>query len=384
MRLAVISHKECWPLANSPSGYATDGGFPMQMKALSELFASTVLVVPVHRHSPGSAVEPLTGNCLSLRPLSTLTGVGLRRRLNAIGWLLNNGRVLVTEMWSADAVHVAIPGDIGTIGLVLALILRKPMFVRYCGNWNSQKSRPQRFCRWFMEAFAGGRNVMLATGGSDHDPSPRNPHVRWIFATSLRPADLALSSARTMPDNRAPRLIVVCRQEKGKGVEHAIASLPALIQRFPGIRLDIVGDGSALASFKMMADSLGLNPHIQFHGHVRQSEVTALLKRADLFCLPSASEGFPKSVIEAMACGLPVVTTPVSVLPSLVGRGGGVLLTETSGGAVAAAVTHCLSDPERYAAMSQAAIATARCYSLENWRDTIGGYLREAWRHANL
>ena len=43
-------------------------------------------------------------------------------------------------MTRADAVHVAIPGDVGTIGLVAALVLRKPMFVRYCGNWNSQKS----------------------------------------------------------------------------------------------------------------------------------------------------------------------------------------------------------------------------------------------------
>ena len=55
------------------------------------------------------------------------------------------------------------------------------MFVRYRGNWDSQKSTPQRFCRWFMETFAGGRNVMLATGGADHSPSPRNPHVQWIL-----------------------------------------------------------------------------------------------------------------------------------------------------------------------------------------------------------
>ncbi|MCC6591560.1 MAG: glycosyltransferase [Bryobacterales bacterium] len=384
MKLAVISHKECWPLAGSPSGYATDGGFPLQMKALSELFSSTVLVVPVHQSKPGSAVEPLTGNSVSVRPLSILTGVRLRRRVNAIGWLASNLRVLLAEMWRADAVHVAIPGDVGTIGLVVALALRKPMFVRYCGNWNSQKSRPQRFCRWFMETFAGGRRVMLATGGADQDPSPRNSHVRWIFATSLRSADLTNARPRQLRDPRGARLIVVCRQEKGKGVEHVIAGLPDLIHRFSNIRLDVVGDGSALSTFKQLAQSRGVSAHVHFHGHVRQSEVSTLLEQADLFCLPSASEGFPKSVIEAMASGLPVVTTPVSVLPSLVARGGGILLSEVSGRAVAAAVTECLSDPERYAAMSKSAIATARCYSLETWRDTIGGYLREAWGHGSL
>src|SRR5205823_17011 len=45
-RLVVISHKECWPSSQSPTGYATDGGFPFQMQALSELFASTTLLIP--------------------------------------------------------------------------------------------------------------------------------------------------------------------------------------------------------------------------------------------------------------------------------------------------------------------------------------------------
>ncbi len=384
MKLAVVSHKPCWLASGSPSGYATDGGFPMQMRALSELFSSTVLVIPVVRNAPDVAGEFLVGNNLSVQPLSVLTGVGLRRRLSAIGWLWGNLLLLIREMRRADAVHVAIPGDIGTIGLVVALLLRKQMFVRYCGNWNSQKSGPQRFCRWFMETFAGGRNVMLATGGADHNPSPRNPHVQWIFATSLKAADIAGSRPRQRTEPGQARLIIVCRQEPGKGTEHVIASLPHLIERFPQVGLDVVGDGSALAGHKRLAESLGVAARVRFHGNVRQSEVVSLLRRADLFCMPSVSEGFPKSVLEALASGLPVVTTPVSVLPLLIGCGAGILLSEVSGQAVAAAVEDCLADAARYEAMSETAIATARSYSLENWRDTIGGYLREAWGTASL
>ena len=355
----------------------------MQMRALSELFSSTVLVVPVR--PAAAAGENLSGNHLTLRPLSTLHGVGLRRRLNAVGWLGRNLSRMISEMWRADAVHVAIPGDVGAIGLVVALLLRKPMFVRYCGNWNSQKSRPQRFCRWFMETFAGGRNVMLATGGAGHDPSPRNPHVRWIFATSLQAADLAGSRPRQWNGAGRARLIIVCRQERGKGTEHVIGSLPHLTARFPGIGLDVVGDGGALPGLKQLAASLGVAERVKFHGHVRQTDVLSLLKQADLFCMPSVSEGFPKAVLEAMASGLPVVTTPVSVLPMLVGRGAGILLNgEVSGQTVAEAVEDCLSNAARYEAMSETAIATARSYSLESWRDTIGGYLRQAWGTASL
>jgi glycosyltransferase involved in cell wall biosynthesis len=225
---------------------------------------------------------------------------------------------------------------------------------------------------------------MLATGGAGHSPSARNPHVQWIFATSIKAADLAGARPRQLatPDNA--RLIIVCRQEPGKGTEHVIASLPHLSQKFPGVALDVVGDGTALAGHKRLAESLGVSARVKFHGHVRQSEVNGLLRQATLFCMPSVSEGFPKSVLEALASGLPVITTPVSVLPMLIGRGGGVLLNEVSGPAVADAVADCLSSAARYEAMSQAAIATARSYSLENWRDTIGGYLREAWGSASL
>jgi hypothetical protein len=45
MKLAVFSHKGCWPCAASPTGYATDGGFPFQMAAIAELFDETVLPV---------------------------------------------------------------------------------------------------------------------------------------------------------------------------------------------------------------------------------------------------------------------------------------------------------------------------------------------------
>jgi glycosyltransferase involved in cell wall biosynthesis len=108
--------------------------------------------------------------------------------------------------------------------------------------------------------------------------------------------------------------------------------------------------------------------------------VIELLQQADLFCYPTrASEGFPKVVLEALACGLPVVTTPVSVLPQLIATGCGLIIEEAKPQAVADAVLQAVSDPVRYRAMSAQAVRTAQSYSLESWRDTIGDLLRKAW-----
>jgi glycosyltransferase involved in cell wall biosynthesis len=378
MRLVVISHKPCWPCGSATSGFASSGGFPFQMHALAQLFDETTLAVPVTT-CPASGEIPLSAPHLRVRPLSVPQGIEGWRKLLFPIWILKNLRPLVREIRRADAVHVPIPGDIGTIGMLLAYALRKPLFVRYCGNWFVQQSAAERFWKWFMESTAGGRNVMLATGGASDPPSRHNDAAKWIFSTTLTEEELRTSRAHRRertPDQA--RLIIVCRQEGGKGTEVLIDSLPAIIERLPNATLDIVGDGPDLPSLRQRALSSRFGSRVTFHGAVDHASVLGLLRQADVFCYPTATEGFPKVVLEALACGLPIVTTNVSVLPHLV-HGCGVLLDVVTPQAVADAVWLCLAEPERYRAMSARATERAQNYSLERWRDTIGDYLRAAW-----
>jgi hypothetical protein len=295
-------------------------------------------------------------------------------------WLARNSVVLWREIRLADAVHAPIPGDIGTIGMLLAFMLRKPLFVRHCGNWHVPRTAAERFWKWFMERFGGGRNVMLATGGDGAPPSTRNPALRWIFSTTLTADELrACAVQRAHPGERC-RLIIACRQELAKGAGVVIDSLPLLVARMPYVTLDIVGDGGALAAFKRQVAALGLDACVTFHGKVGHARVIELLKGADVFCYPtSSSEGFPKVVLEALACGLPVIATRVSVLPDLLRDGAGLLLDEATPAAVAAAIACALGSPDGYRAMSERAVDTARQFSLERWTETIAASLTAAW-----
>lgn len=226
---------------------------------------------------------------------------------------------------------------------------------------------------------------MLATGGSNGPPSKRNPHVEWIFATSLRKAEIEPNFPRELPTKGPVKLIIVCRQEARKGTDVVIDSLPIVLKILPNVTLDVVGGGSKLEAFRKQAVRLRVDDRITFHGKVIHDKVIKLLKNAHIFCYPtSASEGFPKVVLEAMATGLPVITTPVSVLSQLIGESNGVLLDEPEPTALARAIVELCSDHLRYRTLSANAIEKAKEFTLESWRELIGKKLSTTWNVKSL
>jgi len=379
MRLVIYCHKTCWPSSLSPSGYATDGGFPFQMKALSQLFDGTQVLVPCEREPRTSGVSPLEGEHLSVVPLTNLAGSGWVRKLLFPFWVVRNLPALIRWARAADVIHCPIPGDVGTIGMFLAVVLRRKLLVRHCGNWLVQQTVAERFWKWSMEQFRQPWSVMLATGAGQQSPSARNPTIRWIFSTALWEEELESCRVERSGQPR-PALIIACRQDREKGTGIVIQALPEILEAFPDATLDVVGDGQDLDGFRALASRLSLDGHVRFHGKLSHDRVLRMLRQATLFCYPTgASEGFPKVILEALACALPVVTTRVSVLPGLISEGCGVLIDEQTPQALAAAVKGCLSNAELYGQMSRRAMETARQYSLERWRDTIGSLLEKNW-----
>ncbi len=384
MNLLVVSHKLCWPCADSPTGYSTDGGFPFQMEAISELFDNTVLLVP-SKSTNSEGLSPLKGNQMKVVSLTELGGKGLRRKFAFPIWLLKNGLLIWREVRKADAVHAPIPGDVGTIGMAFALLMRKPLFVRHCGNWLVQRTLAEHIWKRSMEFFGGGRNVMFATGGGADEPSSKAPNVKWIFSTSLRRGDLKGVEPKNLPTNGEIKLVIACRQEEKKGTQTVIESMPAILQAFPDATLSVVGDGSLLPKLKQRAVDLGMESRVVFHGKLEHSKVLKIFRDSHLFCYPTeASEGFPKVVIEALSFGIPVITTKVSVLPHLIENGCGVLLESRSPDALAKAVISSCEDRVMYSEMSKAALQVSSQYCLEDWRDFIGATLRNAWGVASL
>jgi hypothetical protein len=135
MRLAVFPHNSCWPSRHSPSGYATHGGIVLQIGSLSGLFEATRVIMPSAPSGKRPGEMPIKGHNLSVVALRPLLRTPLWRRLSLPLWLSRNGARVVAEMKAADAVFALVPGEIGTLVLLLAFILRKPLLVRYILAW---------------------------------------------------------------------------------------------------------------------------------------------------------------------------------------------------------------------------------------------------------
>lgn len=117
------------------------------------------------------------------------------------------------------------------------------------------------------------------------------------------------------------RLLYVGRLAAMKGLPLLFEALSQLKARYPDIKLTVVGDGGEREEIKAIAQSLNLANHIDFVGYKSQTEVREYLQTSDIFVLPSFAEGVPVVLMEAMAAGVPVLTTQIAGVPELVTHG---------------------------------------------------------------
>jgi len=110
-----------------------------------------------------------------------------------------------------------------------------------------------------------------------------------------------------------PVIITVGRLTRQKGHDCLLDALPPVLEKHP-VKLGIIGEGELEASLKKKASDLNISDRVYFMGW--RSNPFKFIRKAALFVLPSRWEGFPNALVEAMACGCPVVSTDCESGPS--------------------------------------------------------------------
>jgi glycosyltransferase involved in cell wall biosynthesis len=133
--------------------------------------------------------------------------------------------------------------------------------------------------------------------------------------------------------------------------------------------LFIVGEGPQRAALQQLAKSLGVADRVRFLGLIEHSQLSQIYSAADALVLASSREGWANVLLEAMACGTPVVATAVWGTPEVVARAeAGVLMTERSASGVADGVTRLFAKlPDRE--------STRRYAENFSWQATTAGQM---------
>lgn len=148
-------------------------------------------------------------------------------------------------------------------------------------------------------------------------------------------------------------VVCVARLSPEKGIDMLIRAAALVVRENPAFILEIAGDGTCLSALRGLVDELDLANHVHFLGQVR--DVSRLLARTSLFVLPSLSEGISLTILEAMARGLPVVTTRVGGnIEAVVEGETGLLVPPGDPGELAAAICRLQRDPEQGRALGRA------------------------------
>lgn len=378
MKLCVVSSKECWQ--DESGRWVTTGGFPLQVAALGSLFSEVTLVILAAKRQKGGSPLP-SDACVVPLPKPGSSAIG--RKLALLALVPRVMPVIRREVARADVVYSPLPGDISLLGFLTALALKKRLIARYSSSWPAtpHQSFMNRVTKFLTRKFAGGRSVMLATGAGEQPPA-RNMH--WIFATAITEADVTQVHPQFDRGISSPaRLAFLGRLSPEKGIDvliQAVARLKAEgFQPLPAIEL--IGDGPLRHSLKEQAARAGVKDEFIFVGQLSRNTLTEYLNTVDMAVLPSLTESFCKARLDAMLCGLPVITTETGFGREIIGEDGerGWLAKSGDPASLANAIRLALTAPTDWPAMRRRCRTFGETYTLEDWARQIASLCARQW-----
>jgi glycosyltransferase involved in cell wall biosynthesis len=154
---------------------------------------------------------------------------------------------------------------------------------------------------------------------------------------------------------RGQHVVIARNLEPIYGIDVALRAFAQVRTTLPAARLSIAGSGPQAAELESLARSLGVHDSVTFTGRLDRDAMAELYRSADLTINPSHVDNMPNSVLESMACGVPVVSTRVGGVPFIVEDGVTALLVPPGDDtAMAAAMIRVLTDASLSAALSVA------------------------------
>ena len=270
-------------------------------------------------------------------------GVLIRRALIDVDfvWLFHGHAAMVYHMahivYNNQPFGLYVGGD--PVDLAVIKSPRSPLTYAYC-----------RAARLVEKSMAHRASLIMAVGNELSSRFTMMGGTAKVYTISplmdfRSVAELDCCDSCSNPDKIT--CLFVGRVSYPKGCRHLLEAIELLRRRGYPARARIVGDGEHLPELRRRAARLGVSEHVVFTGHLAPGpDLWAQYKQADMFVLPSYSEGLPKVLYEASALGLPLITTAVGGISGVFSHEESALFVEAgSAKAVADAVIRLIREP---------------------------------------
>jgi glycosyltransferase involved in cell wall biosynthesis len=193
-----------------------------------------------------------------------------------------------------------------------------------------------------------------------------SPYTHWskivVSRLGVDPLIFMQQPIRLAPDTF--EILCVGRLTPAKGQHILIEAVERLAIAGRSVRLRLVGPGRDEASLREHAARIAVPECVIFEGAVNQDRIRELYAAADIFCIPSFAEGIPVVLMEAMAMGIPCVSTQITGIPELIRNGiDGLLVAPSDLDALAEAIATLIGDAE----LRQRIAASARERVVEHY-----------------
>lgn len=195
-----------------------------------------------------------------------------------------------------------------------------------------------------------------------------------IPATAITIIPNGVDLAQFIPSDRirAPLIVYVGSLIRRKGVIYLLRAMAQLAPAHPSLRLVIVGEGVERPSLQSAARELGIAARVSFVGEASREHVRSWMQQAKVFVLPSTEEGFGVVLLEALACGTPIVASQVGGICDVVTPEVGILVPPGDPDALAAAIAQLMGDEKRW--MEYSSNARKRAEGLYDWHRIVLRY----------
>lgn len=368
--------------------YFTNGGFGEYLSDMCRSFDGVTLCCKVRKGKPPKGfyrvIHPnLTVAEVPLWP-TELGAIALQPLVVAKG---------LSFVRNVDVVHARMPDWFGISGTLVARLLGKPCFHQIIADWHAQA----RLIPWSkrfglglglkgalyvydrLERLVSRGQLVFAQGEVAYLKHSKHSCAHLVLSSAHRDSEIGTVTDRCID---SLSVLAVGRLDSVKNHALLIRAIHELRKIDPRWHLSIIGEGGQRVSLERLIAELGISDGVHLLGGVAHGDLWRCYDQADMFVLPSLSEGTPKVILEAMARGCPVIASKISGIPTAVEHERRGLLFESGNlSELIQSMTRMADDAALRSRCQREALEFARLHTVEATTRFMTNKVLERWPH---